>query len=255
VLGLNRHGTNVLKKLAQVVLRAGDVLLVQGHKNNFATLQEERGFSVLNAVNEKRSDRKRAWRASAIFCGSLVLAAFSVVPLAVAVLLGAFLTFATKCVSPADAYREVEWRAIILIGCMLALGQAMSDTGTANYLADLLTSMTSGLSPLWLVAGFFLLTVALTQPMSNQAAAAVIVPIAVHTAARLGLNPRTFVMTIAVAATCSYLTPLEPACLMVFGPGRYKFSDFFRVGAPLVVLLFVLAMVMIPRIWPLELAH
>jgi di/tricarboxylate transporter len=100
-----------------------------------------------------------------------------------------------------------------------------------------------------------LLTVVLTQPMSNQAAAAVIVPIAVHTAARLGLNPRTFVMTIAVAATCSYLTPLEPACLMVFGPGRYKFSDFFRVGAPLVVLLFVLAMVMIPRIWPLELAH
>jgi di/tricarboxylate transporter len=172
-------------------------------------------------------------------------------PLAVAVMAGAFLMFVLRCISPADAYREVDWRVIILIACMLALGKAMMVTGTAAYLAQHVANWTSDYSPRWLLAGFFLLTVALTQPMSNQAAAAVILPIAVQTATHVGLNPRTFVMAIAVAASCSYLTPLEPACLMVYGPGRYKFMDFVRVGGPLVVVLFAIAMYLVPRVWPL----
>ena len=86
---------------------------------------------------------------------------------------------------------------------------------------------------------------------ANQAAAAIIVPIAIHTALRLGLNPRAFVIAIAVAASCSYLTPLEPACLMVYGPGRYRFFDFVRVGGPLAFVLFAIAMYLVPRIWPL----
>jgi di/tricarboxylate transporter len=145
----------------------------------------------------------------------------------------------------------VEWRAVILIGCMLALGEAMLHTGTALYLATQLASVTASLPPIFLLGGFFLLTVALTQPMSNQAAAAVILPIAVQTAQQLGLNPRPFAMIIALAASCSYLTPLEPACLMVYGPGRYRFSDFLRVGGPLVVVIFVIALYLVPRYWPL----
>jgi di/tricarboxylate transporter len=166
-------------------------------------------------------------------------------------LLGAFCTFATRCVRPTDAYREVEWRVVILIASMLALGEAMTSTGTAKYLAELVANATAGLNPAWLLGGVFLLTVVLTQPMSNQAAAAVILPIAVQTAQHLNLNPRTFAMMIAVAASCSYLTPLEPACLMVYGPGRYRFSDFLRVGTPLVILLFALALWLVPRVWPL----
>ena len=101
------------------------------------------------------------------------------------------------------------------------------------------------------MAGFFLLTVVLTQIMSNQAAAIVVLPVAMQTALQLGLNPRTFAMMIAVAASCSYLTPLEPSCLMVYGPGKYRFADFFRVGMPLTVLIFVIAIVLVPRVWPL----
>lgn len=253
VLGLNRHGQNVLNKLSRITLRAGDVLLIQGNKVKVSALEEERAFSILGAIDEKRPDRNRALRTGIIFVASLTLATFNVLPLAVATLLGAFAVFATKCISPAAAYREVEWRAVILIACMLGLGEAMSSTGTAKYLATLLTHSFNGLDPLWLLAGFFLLTVALTQPMSNQAAAAVILPIAVATAVQLDLNPRTFAMMIAVAASCSYLTPLEPACLMVYGPGRYKFSDFFRVGGPLVIILFLLAMWLVPKQWPLQL--
>jgi di/tricarboxylate transporter len=98
---------------------------------------------------------------------------------------------------------------------------------------------------------FFALTLALTQPMSNQAAAIVVVPIAIATAQQMDLNPRTFAMMVAVAASCSYLTPLEPSCLMVYGPGRYRFSDFFKVGLPLTVLIYAAAILMVPVIWPL----
>jgi len=186
-----------------------------------------------------------------IFVGSLTLAALEVVALPVAVLLGAFAVFLTNCIAPADAYRELEWRAVILIACMLALGEAMIRTGTADYLAQQLVTFTPDVSPSWVLGGFFALTVALTQPMSNQAAAAVILPIAVQTALQLQLDPRPFAIMIAVAASCSYLTPLEPACLMVYGPGRYRFIDFLRVGAPLTILLFIISILLVPRLWPL----
>lgn len=251
VLGLNRHGKNVLAKLSRISLRVGDVLLIQGRKPNIPALNDEGMFSILGEIAEKRPDRMRAVQTGIIFCGALALATFNVLSLPVAMLLGAFCIFAARCVSPTDAYREVEWRVIILIASMLALGEAMTATGTAQYLAELVANTTAGWHPLWLLGGVFLLTVLLTQPMSNQAAAAVILPIALETAQQLDLNPRTFAMMIAVAASCSYLTPLEPACLMVYGPGRYRFSDFLRVGAPLVVLLFALAMWLVPRFWPL----
>jgi di/tricarboxylate transporter len=105
---------------------------------------------------------------------------------------------------------------------------------------------------MWLLGGFFLLTVGLTQPMSNQAAAAVILPVAIEAALQLGLNPRTFAMMVAVAASCSYLTPLEPSCLLVYGPGRYRFGDFMKVGAGVTLLVFLLAMLLVPRIWALK---
>ncbi|ACB77173.1 SLC13 family permease [Opitutus terrae] len=251
VLAINRHGRNLLEKLSHTLLRVGDVLLVQGRPQDLARLSEDNMVSVLNAVNERRIDRPRAWRATIIFAGSLALATFSVLPLPVAVLLGAFAIFLTRCISPTDAYRDMEWRAVILIACMLALGEAMMRTGTATYLAQHVATWTANFSPGWLLGGFFVLTVALTQPMSNQAAAAVLLPIAVQTATHAGLNPRAFAIMIAVAASCSYLTPLEPACLMVYGPGHYRFIDFVRVGAPLTLLLFLIALVLVPRTWPL----
>ncbi len=252
VLGLNRHGRNILAKLSHVSLRIGDVLLIQGRKTGLARITEEGLVSVLQAVPETTGKRPKAALAIAIFVGSLLLAALNILPLAVAVLIGAFMVFVTRCITPVDAYRELDWRVVILIACMLALGQAMGQTGAAQFLAEHVAKFTAGYPPTWLLAGFFLLTVALTQPMSNQAAAAVIVPIAIQTAVHLQLNPRPFVIAIAVAASCSYLTPLEPACLMVYGPGRYKFMDFVRVGAPLVAILFVIAMTLIPKLWPLQ---
>ena len=252
VLGINRHGENIRRKLSQAPLRMGDVLLVQGPPENITALQEENIVRILGAVKEQGTSRRRARRALVIFGGALALGTFKIVSFPIAVIMGSILVFLTKCITPEEAYREVEWKAVILIGSMLALGSAMERTGTASYLAGFITDWLGGYGPIWLLSAFFILTVLLTQPMSNQAAAVVILPIAIQTALQLDLNPRTFAMTIAVAASCSYLTPLEPACIMVYGAGRYKFFDFLKVGFFLTVIIYGMAMLLVPRVWPLD---
>lgn len=252
VLAIHRHGAVLHRKMSQVALRVGDVLLIQGHADNIAAMNDQNIFRVLGAVErEIPVDRQRAPTAIAIFIGSLLLATFNIVALPVAVLIGTLLVFVTRCITPEEAYREVEWKAIILIGSMLALGVAMEHTGTAAYLAQQFVNVTANANPLWLLAAFFALTVILTQPMSNQAAAVVVIPVAIQAALQAGLNPRTFAMMIAVAASCSYLTPLEPSCLMVYGPGHYRFFDFVKVGTLLTGLIFLIAILLVPLVWPL----
>jgi di/tricarboxylate transporter len=252
VLAIHRRGATLRRKMSLVALRVGDILLIQGGRDNIATLNDENIFRVLGTVERDQSlDRARAPLAIAIFVGSLLAATFNIFSLPVAVLVGTLLVFLTRCITPEEAYREVEWKAIILIGCMLALGVAMEHTGTALYLAQQFVNITANSSPVWLLAAFFVLTVILTQPMSNQAAAVVVLPVAIQTALQIGLNPRTFAMMIAIAASCSYLTPLEPSCLMVYGPGRYRFFDFVKVGSLLTVVIFVIAILLVPLVWPL----
>lgn len=251
VLAISRRTGVLRSKIADTRMRLGDVLLVQGDESDIAALQADKAFDVLGVVQPQRLEPRKAVRVIAIFLFALTLGTLGVLPLAAAMLLGALLVFVTGVITPDDAYRQVEWRILVLIGSMLGLGVAMDRTGTATYLAEALTAMVGGLNPLWLLTGFFVLTVVLTQPMSNQAAAAVVIPVALQTAVQLGLNPRTFAMMIAIAASTSYLTPLEPACLMVYGPGRYRFADFLKVGGLLTVLVYGVAILLAPILWPL----
>jgi di/tricarboxylate transporter len=252
VLAVHRHEETIREKMSQVRFQMGDVLLVQGHRDNIQALQADNTFRILGHVEEWRPNLRRAPIAIAIFVGAIAAATFNVLPLPIAVLLGAVLTFATRCITPEEAYREVEWKVLILIGSLLALGVAMERTGTAKYLAAQLTHVFGAADPRWLLSGFFLLTVLLNIPMSHQAAAIVLTPIALQTAFQFGLNPRTFAMTIAIAAPCSYLTPIEPSCLMVYGPGRYRFADFLKVGLPLTLMIYLVAILLVPLVWPLS---
>ena len=251
VLATNSQGHTRHRKLSEAWLRVGDMLLVQGTRDQIAALRNHPGFRVLGAVEESRLNRKLAPLAVVIFVATLAVASFKLLPIPVAVLLGALLVFVTRCITPEEAYREVEWKALVLIACMLSLGTAMEQTGTAEWIAGGLVDRMGSLGVTWILGLFFALTVALTQPMSNQAAAIVILPIALETALQLGANPRTFAIMVAVAASCSYITPLEPSCLMVYGPGQYKFADFVKVGSLLTLLIFGIAMALVPRFWPL----
>ena len=252
VLGLNRAGYTVKQKLSRIRMRLGDVLLLQGSTENVKALERGNLFSIFGGVDPARLKTSHAAVAIAIFAAALIAATFNVVSLPVAAIGGAFLMLVTRSISPEEAYRRMEWKVLVLIGALLSLGAAMEATGTGKYLALQLIAVIGDQNPLLVLSCFFVVTVALTQPMSNQAAAIVIVPIAIETARQLGLNPRTFAMMIAVAASCSYLTPLEPSSLMVYGPGKYRFMDFVKVGFPLTFLIFGVAILLVPRIWPLS---
>ena len=250
VLGVNRRGKSIFRKLSQTRLRTGDQLLIQGPRANIAALDQD-NFHVLGTVEHQRPNRKRAPIAISIFIGVLLLAALNVLSLPVAVLAGTLGVFVTRCITPDEAYREVEWKAVIVIGSMLALGAAMEHTGTADFVASLLTQSTQGLGPKGLLTLFFGLTLLLTQPMSNQAAAVLVLPVAMQSAIQLGINPRSFAVMIALGASCSFITPLEPACLIVYGPGHYRFMDFAKAGSVLTLLVYLVAIIMVPWLWPL----
>ena len=136
-----------------------------------------------------------------------------------------------------------------MFGGMMSFGIAMEKTGADKYLANLIVVYFEQYGSLAVLAGFFVLTVALTQPMSNQAAALVVLPVAVKTAVALGLNPRTFAVAVTYAASFSFITPLEPACVLIYTPGRYRFFDFVKVGTILTIAVFVIVMWLVPIFW------
>jgi di/tricarboxylate transporter len=251
VLAINRQGETLTRKMSRVRLQVGDVLLVQGREARIDALERQNLFRRLSLPEVALKRRRRAPLALGIFGGAVLAATFNVLSLPVAMLLGAVLVFATRCITPEEAYDQVRWKVLILIASMLGLGAAMELTGTAAFLADRIVRVAGESGVFWLLSAFFGLTLLLTQPMSNQAAAAVVLPVAVRTADQLGLNPRSFAMMVALAASCSYLTPLEPACLLVYGPGRYRFLDFLKVGVLPTVLIYVLCILLVPVLWPL----
>jgi di/tricarboxylate transporter len=250
-LAINRHGVTFLSKISAVTLRFGDVLLVQGPRVQVEQLAADGNILLLEDVTERRGrGQKKKW-AVAAFLLFLVLGVSKLTTLPVAVLLGVLLLLASQAVRVQELYDLVEWRLIVLIAGMISFGTAMEKTKADQYLADLIKYYAGPYGNRVVLAGFFLLTVVLTQPMSNQAAALVVVPVAVKTATLLGLNPRTFAVTVTYAASCSFLTPLEPACVLIYTPGGYRFVDFVKIGSLLTVAVFVISMLLIPVFWPL----
>jgi len=251
VLGIQRRGKTLHERLMKERLQIGDQLLIHGDPQTIASLENDDSFRIISDTIEAPVDTKKAPLALGIFVLTILLASTNIMPLAVATMVGTFLIFLTRCITPAEAYRSMNWSALILISCMLALGKAMEVSGLATYLASQVVDLMGWQNPKLLLGGFFLLSMILTQPMSNQAAAVVVLPIAIQTALQLGLNPRSFAMMIAIGAATSYITPLEPACMMVYGPGNYRFMDFVKVGSLLTVIVFAIALLMVPVLWPL----
>ncbi len=252
VLAINRHGVNLLSKISRVRLRFGDVLLIQGSREQVEALAADDQVLLLEEVSEKHPRTEKQRWALLAFGVFLFFSLTHLMPLPIAVLLGVMILLATQSVRMSEVYEIIDWRLLILIACMMSFGVAMEKTHADQYLADLIVRGTGHYGPMAVLAGFFLMTVALTQPMSNQAAALVMLPISVKTALALGLNPRTFAITVTYAASCSFLTPLEPACVLVYTPGRYRFLDFLKVGTLLTIAVFAIVIWLVPVFWPLS---
>jgi di/tricarboxylate transporter len=255
VLAINRHGETFINKLSSVTLRFGDVLLVQGRRDQIRPLVAEGELMLLEDISASTARvGKRRWALSA-FVLFLGLSLMKVVggpdiPLAICVLAGVLLLLVSRTVRYAEMYDLIDFRLLVLIACMVSFGTAMEKTGADVYLAGLIQTYFGQFGPTAVLAGFFLLTVGLTQPMSNQAAALVVLPVAVKTAIALGLNPRTFIVAVTYAASFSFITPLEPACVLVYTPGRYRFMDFVKIGTILTIIVFVVSVTLVPIFWP-----
>jgi di/tricarboxylate transporter len=157
------------------------------------------------------------------------------------------------CLTPEEAYRAIDWRVLFLIAGMLALGVAMEKTGAARLLADGLLSQVEWMGPIAILSVLYLLTSLLTEVLSNNAAIVLLAPIAIATAESAGVGARPFLIAVMFAASSSFMTPIGyQTNTMIYGPGRYRFRDFMRVGAPLNLMFWLLATLLIPYLWPFE---
>ncbi len=254
VIAVHRRGHAFPTKIGTLSLRVGDVLLLQGDAERFADLGNSLDVWVLEQTEHYAGARRSRQRLLAVglFAVAVAAAGVGAVPLAIAFLLAALAAILLKLISAEEAYKSIHWRLIILIAGMTSFGAAMKSSGAAAYLANLIVHWGAPLGVPYILLGFAVLTMLLSQPMSNAAAALVVLPVALSTAAALHVQPRTFCIVVTLAASISYITPFEPSCLLVYGPGKYRFRDFLIAGAPLSLLLLGVLMLLAPLLWPLR---
>jgi len=249
-IALMRGGRHIRAKVSDLVVRPGDVLLAFGSQEGIHEISEGRDFLLMEGIHETFVNRRRAPLAVGILGMVMIGLSSGLIPMEVASLGGAFLMILTGCLTPIQAYRSVNWPILVLVAGTLALGQALEVTGTAARIAEPLVFVGESWGPWVALATLYLVTSVVTAILSNNATAVLLVPIALSLAAALGVNPRPFLIAVALAASASFATPLGyQTNLLVYGPGGYRFGDFFRIGAPLTLLLWVVASILIPIIW------
>lgn len=247
------NGERVIRTgLADLRLSFGDALLLQGPRERIPALSLDSELIVLS--NEKdKSQRfsKKGGLALAIFGLTILVAALGPFSVGEVMLAGALLMVIANVLTMEQVYRVIDWRIIFLVAGMLPLGLAMTKTGATALFANGLTEMTRPFGPTALLLGLLILTVLLSQAMKGAAVSAVIVPIAIQAARQLGVDPRSMAMGVALASSMAFVTPLgHPVNILMMGPGGYRFKDFFRVGLPLTLLLFVAVLLILPFFWP-----
>jgi di/tricarboxylate transporter len=241
-------------KSAGVVLQAGDTMLLQGTWKALDTHLDDPDVLVVSSPELVRRQAvpmgPGAKQAIVILLAMVLMLATGVVPSAVAGLLAAGAIILCGIMTVEQSYRAISWTTVILVGAMMPLSTAMIETGAAKMMADHLVAMVGDAGPTALLAGLFILTAILGQLISNTATALIVIPIGVAAATAMGISPRPVLMSTAVAAAGAFLTPIAtPTNLMVMGPGGYVFSDYWKLGLPLLIWFFVVAVFIVPLIW------
>ena len=251
VLAIWRSGAPVVRKVDHVILRFGDVLLLQGPEEKVRHLATGHGFLVLGGIDPVSYRPHRAPIAIGTLVSVILLSTSGTIPIMVAATLGALVMVLTRCLSINEAYDSIDWPILLLIAGTLPLGHAMNNSGTARLLADMIIEGVGSFGP-WVVLGaVFLITFCLTEVMSHAAAAVLVAPIAYNTAIDLAVSPKPFFMAVAIAASMCFMTPIShQSNALVMGPGGYKFLDYTKVGAPLNIMVWVIATLVIPLLFP-----
>lgn len=273
VLAVHRSGVNITKSISDMTLEGGDTLLVITATNNLEALKATRDFVLTDAPQSDTPTRTKPGSAKRMIMTWSVLAAvvltatltdtlsrmfggFQAIPIHYAAIVGALILLWSKLITPREAYASIDWQVLLMLYGLLGLGMAMQLTGTAEWLARGLVDMTENLFspemlPYVMLWGVFLLTLCLTEVLSNNATAVMMIPIVVTLARELGVDPWPFIMGVTLAASAAFALPMGyQTHMMVFGPGGYKFTDFLRMGIPLNIICWIVSCSLIPLIWP-----
>ncbi|MCF7822554.1 MAG: SLC13 family permease [Candidatus Marinimicrobia bacterium] len=254
VLAIWRKDRAYRTNLRDFALEAGDALMVYGMREDLKQLQSEDDYLVISGLDQPIYKKEKIMVAAGIEIGVLFTVAMGWLPIYIAALAGAVLMVLTRCICMEEAYEAIEWRAIMLIAGMLSLGIAMHESGVTTMLANNLLESLEFFGPQGVLAGLFLITCLFAQVMPTAAVAVLMAPIAMITAADLGLSPHALAMVVVIGSSSSFLSPVgHPVNLLVMGIGGYRFTDYTKVGLPLVILFGLIAVFVLPLFWPLNL--
>ncbi len=239
------------QKVKHILINIGDILLVRLPESSLARLRSETDFIIVEDVHHEIVHKRLAGRAFLIFGAMVAAAATGLADILVCALAAAFLMILTGCLQLRDAYRAIEGRVLLIIIAMIALSAALEKTGAAEFYARAFLSLFSGANPVLVLSGLILLTSICTHILSNNATAILLLPIAISAAQGLGVDPKPFIVAVCFGASACFATPIGyQTNLLVYGPGGYRFSDYFKLGMPLNLLVLVMGSLFIPMIWP-----
>ncbi len=250
VLAIWRKGQPHRSDLRDMELRFGDAVLLYGRREKIRLLSSEPDFLVLTEPAPETLRHKKAPVAVGILVLILLPVLFGYLPISIAAVVGATLMVLLRCLTMEEAYRYIEWPAVFLIAGMLPLGIAMEQTGAASLIANGVISALGSLGPHAIIFGIYLITAVATQIIPTAALVVLMAPIAFNTATDLSISPLPLMMTVAIAASASFSSPVShPANVMIMGPGGYRFMDYVRVGLPLTLLVMILTVLLVPVVW------
>lgn len=259
VVAVHRKGTNQRERLDSLKLQEGDTLLMMGSTKAIESLTNSDEIIILDRPRvPARSLRAKMPIALGTVVGIVTLATFNIVPIIAAVSFGVAILLLTGCMKPKEAYGSVEWSILMIIFGMLALGQAMDTSGASLLIAESLTGAVRSLAPeslqaIVMLAIIYIITSTFTEFLSNNAAVALMVPIAIGIAGALGVDPRGFVIASCIASSASFATPIGyQTNTYVYGVGGYKFGDFAKIGIPLNFICFGVTLIVVPIVWGLK---
>lgn len=252
VLAAHRRNQNIGRQLDDLVVRVGDTLLLEGAIEDIQRLAADMDLVDISRPSIKPFRRAKAPIAIGALLLVVVLSAFDVAPIIALALVAVSLILITRCVDAEEAFSFVDGRLLAMIFAMLAVGEALDQSGAVKMIVDQAAPYMADLSPFWLILCVYFLGLALTEFLSNNAVAVIYTPIAIELAHNLGIDPRPLVVAVMFSASVAFATPVGyQTNMMVYGPGGYKFSDYMRVGIPLNIITGLLASALIPLIWPL----
>jgi di/tricarboxylate transporter len=252
LVGVSRQGIRFRDHVRQLNIMPGDVLLLLGSQERLGDVVGRLALLPLKDRGQRVIQRDKAWLAVGLFAAAILAASFGVIYLPVALGCVAMAYVLLNIVPIRSLYESIEWPVIILLGSMIPIGAALQSTGGTGLIADGIVSLSAGFAPVVVLTVLMVITMTLSDVMNNTATAVIAAPIAIEISTRLGVNPDPFLMAVAVAASCAFLTPIgHKNNTLIMGPGGYRFGDYWRMGLPLEIIIIAVAVPMIMWVWPM----